>query len=52
MSPEVIRDYLIQVEGIPEEQIAIATGSQRDIDGVDLFQATCPIRHIITVQAL
>lgn len=52
LSPEVIRDYLIQVEGIPEEQIAIATGSQRDIDGVDLFQATCPIRHIITVQAL
>lgn len=52
VSPEVIRDYLIQVEGIPEEQIAIATGSQRDIDGVDLFQAACPIRHIITVQAL
>ena len=52
VSPEVIRAHLLQIEGIAEAEIAIATGTQRDIDGVDLFQADCPIRHIITVQAL
>lgn len=52
VSPEVIRAHLMQIEGIAEAEIAIATGTQRDIDGVDLFQADCPIRHIITVQAL
>jgi type III restriction enzyme len=52
ITPEVLRAHLIENEGIPEAQIAIATGSQRDIDGVDLFHSDCPIRHIITVQAL
>jgi type III restriction enzyme len=52
VSPEVIRAHLIAVEGIAEAEIAIATGTRRDIDGVDLFRADCPIRHIITVQAL
>lgn len=52
VSPEVIRVHLMQIEGIAEAEIGIATGTQRDIDGVDLFQADCPIRHIITVQAL
>ena len=52
VSPEVIRAHLMAVEGIAEAEIAIATGTQRDIDGVDLFKADCPIRHIITVQAL
>ncbi|MCF7996245.1 MAG: DEAD/DEAH box helicase family protein [Chromatiaceae bacterium] len=52
VTPAVIRAHLIEQEGIPEEQIAIATGSQRGIEGVDLFAADCPLRHIITVQAL
>ncbi|MCH8828793.1 MAG: restriction endonuclease subunit R, partial [Planctomycetes bacterium] len=37
---------------IPEDQIAIATGSTREIDNVDLFDRDCPLRFIITVQAL
>lgn len=52
VTPEVIRDHLIAQENIPEEQIAIATGTQRGIEGRDLFARDCPIRHIITVQAL
>ncbi|HYN78786.1 MAG TPA: DEAD/DEAH box helicase family protein, partial [Lamprocystis sp. (in: g-proteobacteria)] len=52
VTPETIRAHLIANEGIPEAEIAIATGTQRGIDGVDLFQPGCPIRHIITVQAL
>jgi len=37
---------------IPAEQIARATGAEREIDGVDLLSRACPIRFIITVQAL
>jgi superfamily II DNA or RNA helicase len=46
-----IRDFLIS-EGIAEEEIAIKTGSQDQITGIDLYSSTCPIRHIITVSAL
>lgn len=52
VTPETIRAHLIEQENIPAEQIAIATGSQRGIEGVNLFARACPIRHIITVQAL
>ncbi|WP_246450546.1 hypothetical protein [Sphingomonas rhizophila] len=38
--------------GVPETAIAIATGNQRELDGVDLFDPACPIEHVITVEAL
>lgn len=38
--------------GVPEEQLAIATGAVRDIEDVDLADPGCPIRFIITVAAL
>lgn len=37
---------------VPVEQIAIATGETREIDGVNLSARTCPVRFIVTVQAL
>ncbi|MFH1109462.1 MAG: hypothetical protein V1790_09740 [Planctomycetota bacterium] len=37
---------------VPENQIAVATGETREIDDVDLFDRECPVRFIITVQAL
>lgn len=49
---EKLKDNLINVQGIPEEQIAIATGDQKELDGVNIFDRNCPIRYIITVQAL
>jgi len=49
---EVLRDFLREQEGIAEEQIAVATGEQRELDGIDLFNANCPVRYVITVQAL
>ncbi|WP_295582046.1 hypothetical protein [uncultured Lamprocystis sp.] len=52
VTPEAIRTHLIKHEGIAEDAIAIATGTERGIDGVDLFLPECKIRHIITVQAL
>jgi len=50
--PEVLRQHLMNELHIPEDQIAIATGNQRDLDGVDVFAPTTQLRYIITVQAL
>jgi type III restriction enzyme len=52
MPPEALRQHLINELHIPEEQIAIATGSQRDLEGVEVASPACPLRYIITVQAL
>lgn len=52
MPPEALRQHLITELHIPEDQIAIATGSQRDLEGVDVSSPACPLRYIITVQAL
>lgn len=38
--------------GIPDEQIAIKTGEKDEIKNTDLMAKTCPIRYIITVNAL
>ena len=50
--PEVLKAHLINVEKIPEYEIAIATGSQRELEGINLLDANCPIRYVITVDAL
>jgi type III restriction enzyme len=34
------------------EQIAVATGSQKELDGIVLADPGCPIRYVITVEAL
>ncbi|MXW44743.1 MAG: restriction endonuclease subunit R [Gammaproteobacteria bacterium] len=47
-----LKRHLIEVEQIPEDRIAIATGDQRGLDGIDLFDPDCPIEHVITVEAL
>jgi type III restriction enzyme len=46
-----VKDYLIQLEVNPDE-VAIKTSSQNDIEDVDLFDAECPVRYIITKEAL
>ena len=48
---EAVKEQLMQ-EQIPEDQIAIATGDNNEITNLDLFAPECPIRYIITVQAL
>ena len=50
--PDALKAHLINVEKIPEYEIAIATGTQRDLDGINLLDPTCQIRYVITVQAL
>lgn len=49
---DVLKKHLIDVEGIEENRIAVATGDQRQLDGIDLFDPECPIDFIITVEAL
>jgi type III restriction enzyme len=52
LTVEVLKQALQDDFKVPESQIAIATGSQRDIKGVDLFDPDCRIRFILTVRAL
>jgi type III restriction enzyme len=49
---DVVRNYLIEDQRIPPTSIAVATGDQRELDGIDLFDPACPIEHVITVDAL
>lgn len=42
----------IVAAGIPDEQIAIRTGEVDELKNVDLKSTECPIRFIITVEAL
>jgi type III restriction enzyme len=49
---EAVKKYLLENEHLSVEQIAIATGDQRELDGINLFDPNCKIEVIITVQAL
>ncbi len=49
---EVLQAHLQEHEGIDAKRIAVATGAQRELDGVDLFDPACPVDFIITVEAL
>src|SRR3546814_14392605 len=49
---EVLKKHLIETENIPAEKIAVATGDQRGLDGIDLFDPACPTEHVITMEAL
>lgn len=49
---EVVEKYLVEEEGIDRSRIAIATGSQRELDGINLFDRDSTIEFVITVEAL
>ena len=48
---EKLRDKLVD-KGIPAEQIAIRTADVNELKNVELMSLSCPIRYIITVNAL
>ena len=48
---EKLRDKLVDA-GIPAKQIAIRTADVNELKNVDLMSPDCPIRYIITVNAL
>lgn len=52
MTVEALKTHLVEVEQIAPERIAVATGDQRELDGINLFDPKCPIEYVITVEAL
>jgi len=48
---EAVKQFLLDSEHLSEEQIAIATGDQRDLDKINLFDPACKVEAVITVQA-
>ena len=48
----MVLETLLQDHQIPREQIAIATGSKNELEGVDIYHPGCPLHYTITVQAL
>lgn len=52
VTTEVLQKYLIETEKVDADAIAIATGTQWELDGINLFDRDCKIEHIITVEAL
>lgn len=49
---DVLKAFLMEELHVEEEKIAIATGTQRELDGINLFERGCKIEHIITIEAL
>ena len=49
---DVLKAYLLDELKIEPEKIAVVTGNQRELDDIDLFAQSCPIEHIITIEAL
>ncbi|WP_153127482.1 DEAD/DEAH box helicase [Peribacillus tepidiphilus] len=49
---EDAKEYLIKECGISPDEIAIKSSDKDDIEGIDLLSRDCPIRYIITKQAL
>lgn len=48
---EKLKAQLIRV-GVPEEQIKIKTATEDELTGIDLMDRDCPVRFVITVNAL
>ena len=49
---EALKTHLTDALHIDAGRIAVATGSERGLEGVDLFDRKCPIDFVITVEAL
>ena len=47
-----IKDYLINELNIPDNQVAIKTGKEDDLEGLDLFSPLCTVKYIITRDAI
>jgi type III restriction enzyme len=49
---EVVEKFLVEQCNLSRKQIAIATGTQRELDGVNLFDPDNKIEAVITMEAL
>lgn len=48
----VVEKFLVEQCRLPRERIAIATGKQRELDGVNLFDPENKIEAVVTIEAL
>ena len=49
---EKLKEYLTDTLKIPEEEVKIATGDQKELDDVNVMDPACRVNYVITVQAL
>ena len=49
---EQVREYLVQNLGVPSDSVATQTSEIKDLKGVNLLSEFCPVRWIITKDAL
>ncbi len=49
---EDVRDFLVKEYGVAAEEVAVKSSEKDDIEGLNLFARNCPVRYIITKQAL
>ncbi len=52
VTKEILLDHLVEQEKIPREKIAVVTGDQKELNGINLFAPDCKIDFVITVEAL
>ncbi len=52
VTKEVLLKHLMEQHSIPREKIAVVTGDQKELDGINLFARDCKIDFVITVEAL
>lgn len=51
---DVLVQHLTDADGekIDRKEIAVATGDQKELDGVAISSPTCPVKYVVTVEAL
>jgi len=49
---DALRKHLVDDLHLSDAQVKVATGTRRELEGIDLAARSCPVRFIITVQAL
>jgi len=49
---EILLEELVENNNIDRSKVAIATGDQKELDSINLFDPICPIEYVITIQAL
>jgi len=51
---EKLLEHLVSDDGekLDRSQIAVATGDQKELDGIAMSDPLCPIRYVITIEAL
>jgi len=47
-----LKKLLVDTAHQNESEIAVVTGTQKELDGIDVRSPSCPIKYVITVEAL